>query len=324
MIPLISTTKIDMEKFSECIGDCHGQLANRGPNERRLCALLEAIVGFPMATAANATVALQLLQAGKRWHRPAFTFPATNLGQRCDASDFVQPHTEGPLVGFSPLVFGSQLGQVVTVPFGCDSSGRAQGNGKPLLVDAAACASPSMHIVKEWLEAGAQAVVVSLHATKIWPAGEGAFVAFQLEEDREVFQRRSNFGIQISHSGARHCCEWKATNAKLSEFGAAAALASWPSFLQEWKRREPIVEQLERACLQHGVPYIRSRQTFWLAPATHWTRTVAAFARAEVEARNYYWDTPITPHSELSERGVCIPTHSEAVPSILNEVLRSL
>ncbi|MFN0127178.1 MAG: aminotransferase class I/II-fold pyridoxal phosphate-dependent enzyme [Verrucomicrobiales bacterium] len=82
-------------------------------------------------------------------------------------------------------------------------------------------------------------VVVSLHATKPLPAGEGGvFAAANAEWVRRVRQR-SNFGFVDGVAA------WPAGNAKLSEWHAAAALAGWES----WPRR---AWRLRRLAARYG------------------------------------------------------------------------
>jgi dTDP-4-amino-4,6-dideoxygalactose transaminase len=227
----------------------------------------------------------------------------------------------GSLLGFSPP---ANVPQVLTVPFGCHTPGLAHTCTVPTLVDAAACASPTMHIVREWLENGAKAVVVSLHATKIWNAGEGAFVAFGHSSDRDRFLHMQNFGIYIDADGNRQCSDPYATNGKMSEFSAIAALASRNNFHAEYDRREEIVRRLQDICVSKEIDYIPSHQSFWIAPNQTWQKTVALFDAFDVETRNYYWDTEITPHSNLCQRGVCLPTHDERIIDIFDKKVSEL
>lgn len=62
---------------------------------------------------------------------------------------------------------------------------------------------------------------VSLHATKLLPAGEGGFVICPDEETRNEIMVRSNFGFDDSRES-----QLVSYNAKISEYHAAIALAS--------------------------------------------------------------------------------------------------
>jgi dTDP-4-amino-4,6-dideoxygalactose transaminase len=66
------------------------------------------------------------------------------------------------------------------------------------------------------------ALIVSMHATKLLPAGEGAFFVTNSEEWSRKFRAWTNFGF-----GFEREAEFIATNAKLSEYAAAVALAAF-------------------------------------------------------------------------------------------------
>lgn len=78
------------------------------------------------------------------------------------------------------------------------------------------------------LRACSHAFVVSLHATKLLSAGEGGFVVCRDAATAVGIKARANFGFW----GSREACV-AATNAKLSEYAVAVALAS----LDCWERR---------------------------------------------------------------------------------------
>jgi dTDP-4-amino-4,6-dideoxygalactose transaminase len=92
--------------------------------------------------------------------------------------------------------------------------------GIPVVIDAAAAF--------DGLSVGRSPAVVSLHATKTVGAGEGGFVATRDADLAKRVKRVANFGFL----GTR-LAEVPATNAKLSEYHAAVALAS----LDAWDER---------------------------------------------------------------------------------------
>jgi dTDP-4-amino-4,6-dideoxygalactose transaminase len=322
MISFIQPPQFDQKKYAELLSNCNGYYSNNATHEKMLVALLEELTEAHVATCANATLALQILQNNhyiREWLLPSFTFPATNLTHK--KKTFIEPIVDGNLLGFaSQLKSNYGVGQVITVPFGCETSGIAKLCKSPTIIDAAAAASPDMHIVKEWLSNGAMAVVVSLHATKIWPAGEGAFVAFKSKDMRDSFVKLCNFGIKVDEENHRVCEHQNATNGKMSEFAAIAALSSYDNFVAEWNRREFIVQQLEFICQRRHLRYIKARQSFWIAGNNNWQYNVALLKKHEVEARNYYWNTKITPNASLSEVGICIPAHDEKILQVMQKV----
>lgn len=79
--------------------------------------------------------------------------------------------------------------------------------------------------------------VFSLHATKAIGAGEGGFIVTHNAGEAEELRRMTNFGFLDGSRAARFGVTWgvsrgPGTNAKLSEYGAAVALAS----LDAWDR----------------------------------------------------------------------------------------
>lgn len=135
--------------------------------------------------------------------------------------------------------------------------------------------------------------VFSLHATKSFSAGEGGFVVSSDPNLVEQVKKRSNFGIDISSGFASVI----GTNAKLSEYHAAVALA----MLDGWeKRRLRRLELHSRyiARLVASCPGVihqeRSKQAVYsilpvLMPPGHSARAVQAqLAAAGIESRRWY------------------------------------
>jgi dTDP-4-amino-4,6-dideoxygalactose transaminase len=298
-----------------------GVYSNNGAMVRELERRISLACEAPVATACNATVALQVLKAmyhraGRPFLLPSFTFPATNVNTP-GSIEFAEPHTDGVMIGrVDPSE--ERVVQLVTVPFGDPRLGLAHYCAAPTIVDAAACATPDMLVVREWLARRAEAVVVSLHATKLWPAGEGAFVAFASEERREQFVRACNFGI-AERGDIRTAADWSATNGKMSEVCAAAALSTQEAFTAVYHVRAARAARMAQICEAAGVDYVPGLQTFWIAPRISWRVSKAVFA--DVETKNYYWTTPVTPHTELCYRGLCLPMHSDKIVHRLESAL---
>ncbi|MGQ3075898.1 MAG: DegT/DnrJ/EryC1/StrS family aminotransferase [Ferrovibrionaceae bacterium] len=102
--------------------------------------------------------------------------------------------------------------------------------------------------------AGRLTTVVSLHATKALPAGEGAFIVCPDESHASETIRRINFGFHGSRDA-----NVVAGNSKISEYHAAvglAALDQWPARRQAYRRAiDGYRERLGDSgiCLQDGV-----------------------------------------------------------------------
>jgi dTDP-4-amino-4,6-dideoxygalactose transaminase len=211
--------------------------------ERRLSARFDPPA--PVATVCSATTGLSIgLQAlgvrrGGLCAMPSWTFVAT-------AHAALQAGLEPWLVDVDPATWmldpealkralGAAPGEVAAVvpvaPFGRMPEPGAWrrfqvDTGVPVLLDAAA-AFDALH------DASVPAVV-SLHATKALGVGEGGFFAAEDFELVERFRQLTSFGFRGSRTS-----HVPAANAKLSEYAAAAGLASldgWPAIRLRYLR----------------------------------------------------------------------------------------
>ncbi len=213
--------------------------SNFGELERTLCARLsEHCGGAHIATASSATTALELalialdFKPGSKVLCPSFTFPATataivRAGHVPVFAD-VDPRTWALTPEIAAEHFRQRHFDAV-VPV-C-SMGAAQDahdwhyfsitHAMHVVIDAAAAFGNT-------LPHGIVPCVYSLHATKALGAGEGGFVATFNEDYAQRIRELSNFGLRKA-GGVSY--EAMGTNAKLSEYHAAAALAS----LDRWE-----------------------------------------------------------------------------------------
>jgi dTDP-4-amino-4,6-dideoxygalactose transaminase len=218
--------------------------SNHGPLVQDLeCRLAEHFQADPggAVTMCNGTAALTAALLAERAARgslclmPSWTFSATP--QAALAAGLipyfldVDPQTwmlDPDRVRIAVSRLNGSVGAVIIVsPFAAPVDHTAwesfrQETGVPVVVDAAAgfdtapaCRLPSM---------------VSLHATKIVGAGEGAFVLTTDAELRQRIEASANFGFQGSRSSSTI-----ALNAKMSEYHAAVALTS----VEQWPQSRP-------------------------------------------------------------------------------------
>lgn len=214
--------------------------ANCGPLvlefERRMAARLEQPAG--VVTVSNGTVALSLAlraagaRPGALCLMPAWTFVATpHAALQAGLTPYfvdVDPETwmlDPAAVSAAIASAPGEVGAIMPVAaFGrmpdLDAwRAQADATGLPVVVDGAAAFDA--------LERAPVPVTVSLHATKTVAAGEGGFVASDDPAFLDGFRALTAFGF----SGDR-TARMPATNAKLSEYAAAVALASldaWPA-----------------------------------------------------------------------------------------------
>ena len=233
--------------------DGSGHYSNFGPQERKLrerFAKLLHVDPAQVMTAANATLGLAgavAILGGSRWAVPVFTFAATPAAVLAAGTavafadvgkDAVLDASEMSANGFMPVA-----------PFGAAPDlSRWSGAGR-VVHDAAASLGNDMDLSS--LPAG-QAVVFSLHATKVLGAGEGGVVVFGDEADAARFRAWANFGF----AGSREA-QVAGVNAKMSEYQACyvhAALDSWEKERAEWVEAR---EQVERMAAAVGVELLR-------------------------------------------------------------------
>lgn len=231
--------------------------SNFGPLNSELIRRLSTYTGINseyIATCANATLAIQgLMQTcplqSEIWELPAWTFTAT-------AAAAVQSGRKLRFVDASSdwrarfdRTSTKQNGLIDVAPFGDSIESEPVEKCKSLIIDAAPCFDSlknfSLH------EKYPIVIVVSLHATKLLPAGEGSFVLSNSKEWISKFKSWTNFGMNKDRVSL-----FIGTNAKLSELSAAVALAS----LDDWSNtRDKYVELTSRALsISHQYGFLTS------------------------------------------------------------------
>lgn len=158
---------------------------------------------------------------------------------------------------------------VVVATFGQAHDSKAWGDfqqrtGVRIVIDAAAAFG------SQWVDTPDLPVVFSMHATKSLAAGEGGFVVCGNRHTTDLVMEMSNFGINLHPEKSLPVgyLSSAGTNAKLSEYHAAVALASLDGWDAATAIRHALYlryrEQLDQACQasscnhaltwQHGTP----------------------------------------------------------------------
>ena len=169
---------------------------------------------------------------------PALTFIATASAVRCAGLSPVVADVDPRSWLLTPEIARAAvrtIGARAVIPvttFGAEQDGGAwsaftRDTGVPVIVDAAAGYGNQR-------DPGPTCAVFSLHATKPLAAGEGGFVVTRDAKLAHDIRRLSNFGINLDRpaDGPIGSAVATGTNAKLSEYHAAVALASldrWPA-----------------------------------------------------------------------------------------------
>jgi dTDP-4-amino-4,6-dideoxygalactose transaminase len=172
------------------------------------------------------------LPAGAPILVPALTFIATASAVRCAGLSpvvaDVDPHSwllTPEIARAAVRTIGARAVIPVTT-FGAEQDGAAwsafaRDTGVPVIIDAAAGYGNQR-------DPGPTCAVFSLHATKPLAAGEGGFVVTRDAGLAHAIRRLTNFGINLDRpaDGPIGTAVATGTNAKLSEYHAAVALAS--------------------------------------------------------------------------------------------------
>lgn len=237
-IPVFRPTFPSSSKISAYIDEAAstGQFSNGGPLVTRLEERLSHHFGVTpshVAMCSSGTTALEgaiatVESAQSPWVLPAWTFTATPgaVYRAGKSAQFVDVDASQRAVFTS-----STLLAIDVLPFGAGPDwSRAGAPHQTVLVDAAAsfdaCADFSFP------EGARVGVMVSLHATKSLPAGEGGVFFSNDKAWVDDFRRWANFGMWGSRVS-----QVSGTNGKMSEVTAAVGLASldaWPESRQRW------------------------------------------------------------------------------------------
>lgn len=173
---------------------------------------------------------------------PALTFIATASAVRCAGLSPVVADIDSRTWLLTPDIARAAvraIGARAVIPvttFGAEQDGEAwsafaRDTGVPVVIDAAAGYGNQR-------DPGPTCAVFSLHATKPLAAGEGGFVVTRDAGLAHAIRRLTNFGINLDRpaDGPIGSAVATGTNAKLSEYHAAVALASldrWPQTASE-------------------------------------------------------------------------------------------
>lgn len=226
---------------------------NFGPQEKELrerFAYRLRVDANQVATVSNATLGLAgavAVLGGQQWAVPAFTFAATPAAVLTAGADVTFADVGGDLeLSFDPGLARSFL---PVAPFGARPDMERWAESGEVVFDAAASLGNDLDL--SGLPTG-QAMVFSLHATKVLGAGEGGVVVFGDKAKAARFEAWTNFGF----TGSREA-RVAGVNAKMSEIQACyvhAALDGWEQELCEWVEAR---ERVERMAAEVGVELLR-------------------------------------------------------------------
>lgn len=311
MLPVLRPdlpTAAELRPYLEQI-DASGQYTNDGPLVRELERRLGGVC------VANATLGLEL--AARYVFRegvvrvPAFTFPAT-------LTAVLRAGLTPVLCDIDPSTW--EVAEVDDRTLNVCPFGFVSKRGGPL-VDAAAVA-PGPQLAN---------CVVSLHATKPLPAGEGA-VVYGSDGLLDNVRRARNFGFDqglVYGVGG--------TNAKMSEYHAAVGLASLERYPGVARKRRELALAYEARLPEHVETRPYQGGTVYPVLLPDPVRTAIALRAAGIETRQWYYPTldqhPAFEHIEhedlsnaraVAKQLLCLPFHTFMTESDVDRVCEVL
>jgi dTDP-4-amino-4,6-dideoxygalactose transaminase len=304
-------------------------------------------------TVSSGTAGLELallalgLPPGARVLLPDFTFVATatavmRSGFRPVVGD-VDPGSWLLTPGIARrAVAAREVDAVMPVAtFGCPQDAEAwdhfsDDTGLPVVIDAAGAFGNQ--------RSGRRAhVVISLHATKALGAGEGGFLVSHDAALVERVRRLSNFGIDV----ATGIVDRPGTNAKLSEYHAAVALAAletWPSRADARRAKwRSFLELMDELCPMLSAQQRPEDGAYTIAPVLLPAGAIPeavidSLARSRIQTRRWYFP-PLSRHPAfaaveragtldgvraVSGRVLGIPFHLELAPGDPRRICEAL
>jgi len=272
--------------------EASGWYSNHGPQEQELRARFAHRFGVDadrVATVANATLGIAgavVTLGGQRWSLPTFTFPATVAAVLSAGAQPVLCDIDTDTWALDPEVVATD-GSVPVAPFGAPPDIARWAGAGAVVHDAAASLGATGDLRD--LPAG-QAVVFSLHATKVLGAGEGGIVVFGDAADTERFRAWTNFGF----AGSRES-QLVGVNAKMSEVQACyahAALDGWDAEHAEWvAARQRIVQVCDAVGIELFGPSREGINPYAIAvfaDAGHADRVERLLGDDDVETRRWW------------------------------------
>jgi dTDP-4-amino-4,6-dideoxygalactose transaminase len=235
--------------------------SNRGPLVRELEFRYAVIFGVDPANVVaitNATLGITLAVQNHSpyvWRVPDFTFGATALAvlNAGKGLELVDVDENSWAMALPSGEINPNIGHIVVMPFGNNSTFQKWDKIPNVVFDAAASlGDPSWNLGKL---TNSQTIVFSLHATKVFGGGEGGLIVCGDPANANLIRSSINFGFnserEISMVG---------TNAKMSEYSAAVALAALDQRdleVMEWESSQRFARALALG-LDHQNPNLQA------------------------------------------------------------------
>jgi dTDP-4-amino-4,6-dideoxygalactose transaminase len=276
--------------------------SNNGPMVERYKFEISKFLGVSasqiviLSSATKALQGLLELSSCNRWLVPDFTFTASGLaviasGKQLvlldiDVEDWELSHAQ------VEQNLDSNTGVLPVIPFGNDvniSEWVQYGN---LIIDAAASLGATIQGLEKLNSESS--IVFSVHATKVFPAGEGGIAVCGSEELAQKLTSWASFGMDTSRIS-----QIKGTNAKMTEVVAAyglAALINHEAEEKEWLARRSQALKIQ-AKLRLEVNPICSKgvNPYWIVelPSASLNEVIEKLEFRGVSSRRW-WPAPLS------------------------------
>jgi dTDP-4-amino-4,6-dideoxygalactose transaminase len=274
LVPRVPTFK-DFSKYLEVVDEAR-HYSNFGPLNELLLSRLSEYFSVPrgnLVSLANATLAIEGASStlkfvgkgatsGVTWVAPSWTFSASIAGLLNSGTNVIFRDVADD---YRVNVKKDDAFLLDVLPFGAGVDFSRYGNAlNAIIVDGAASFDALENVGEKLMHLRPRVgIVLSLHATKNLPAGEGGIFISNDSSWVESVRRWSNFGMdekRISH--------FVGTNAKLDEYSAAVCLAA----LDQWEAFKLKMRSLARQAqeVQRDLNLVSRQADAWRYVTPYW------------------------------------------------------
>jgi len=230
----------------------------------------------------------------RKWIVPAYTFAATALAVQNAGVPFSFADVDESTWFIEGRSADKNSGVLAVAPFGASVDLDIFSSSAEVVWDAAASLGnlQSLNGISP-----NQAVVFSLHATKVFPAGEGGLLVLGSNERAQAIRRWQNFAFEGTRVSVG-----PGTNAKMSEIHAAYGLASLENReleMKDWQElRSYVAKKVSRKSIWMLSPRGNGVNPYWICTAkstAHRIRIEKSLAHAGIASRRWWSFLPSNP-----------------------------
>ena len=298
-IPIFRPFLPTFDKYSEYLKsiDSNQIYSNNGPLVQELEKRFSQYLGLDpslVVACTNATLALQGAattspsEPDSKWGLPSWTFTASAAGLLNASKNFSFLDVDEDWMAACESTIRSLM---LVLPFGQSfDPKKVPETIDCLIIDGAASFAnlKDINLQSDLPTSG----VISLHATKILPAGEGAIYFTNNLQWANKFRSWISFGMNETRES-----QSVGTNAKMSEYTAAVGLASldeWSTKRAEWTQLLQKAQNIAAEFGLKGHPAMNSSMlsTYWILEfddPEHCQELKIEFKRANIETREWWY-----------------------------------